>query len=313
MGKLNICIQTGNWYDNLYGAEAGVDAAFAYLKELGFAGVDYNLDHTMRSRYVYAGTKNDFFDASVEEILERFAGVKAASEKHGIAIDLAHGVFPVYCEVNPELDDYLVMATQKLLAVCAYLNCPAMVVHPIDLKDRTLEWERNLALYRKLIPDAKKYGVKVCLENMITFEAGHAYRRACASIEEACRYIDTLNGEAGEDIFGFCYDVGHANVVGNNLYEDLKLLGKRLTVLHIHENDGKRDLHMIPFTQTDPAHVSTLEWEDFLRGLRDIGYEGPLSFETFASTDKMPAEMVKPLHQLTYAVGQYFRKQLTEK
>lgn len=311
MKKLPICVQTSTWYGQLFGGEQGADEAFAYIKSLGFEGLDYNLDNCLTPDMISQGQKNDFFDASVEEILDFYKGVKEASQKHGVEIQMAHGIFPMHSDVDPSMDDYLIMATEKLLAVCQYLGCPALVVHPVTRANRTLEKEMNLAMYRKLMPAARKYGVKICLENMFAFIGGHAQRRACANIEEACWYIDTLNAEAGEELFGFCYDVGHANVMGNNIYEDLKLLGKRLTLLHIHENDGRLDMHLIPFTHTNVNRVSTTDWDGFLRGLKEIGYTGPLNFEIFAAIVKMPRPLIKPLLTLAKEIGVYFRTELT--
>ena len=309
MEKLKLSITTGGWF---YGEPDRAQDAFSYIRDIGFEALDYDLSRTLGYWLIEKGERTDYFDAPMPEILERYSPMKAAMESTGISISMAHGIFPMYTDAAPSMHDYLIACTEKLLAVCQYLGCPALVVHPITRRDRTLEKEMNLSMYRRLIPAARKYGVKICLENMFAVFGTHSHRRACSDIGEACWYIDTLNAEAGEELFGFCYDVGHANLLGNNLYEDLKLLGKRLTVLHIHENDGMYDLHMIPYTQTNPAHVSTTDWEGFLRGLREIGYEGPLNFETFAATENMPKEMIKPLHALTYAVGRYFRDEITK-
>ena len=310
MKRLPICIATGGWYDRLYGGNAGADQAFAYIKSLGFEGIDLGMGGVLHGDLIDKGEHNDFFDASVEEICQRYAAVKEASVKHGVPIVMAHGIFPLHSIGNPDLDEYLWMAVEKQLAVCQYLGCPSLVVHPITRADRTQEKEMNLTMYRKLIPAGKRYGVKICLENMFYFAGGHSVRRACGIIEEACWYIDTLNAEAGEDLFGFCYDVGHANVLGNNIYEDLKLLGKRLTTLHIHDNDGRLDMHLIPFTHTNVKWDTTTDWAGFLRGLKEIGYEGPLNFETFGSIIKMPLPLIRPLQTLTYEIGKYFREEL---
>ena len=167
----------------------------------------------------------------------------------------------------------------------------------------------NMQMYPKLIPAAKKYGVKICLENMFAFIGGHGIARACANVDEACRYIDALNEMAGEEVFGFCYDVGHANLLSCNLYEDIKTLGHRLTVLHIHENDGRLDSHCIPYTYKN-GKIGTTDWEGFLKGLKEIGYEGPLNFETFAALQDVPREVVGELLKLISAIGNYFRKSI---
>lgn len=218
------------------------------------------------------GDIGTFFDAAVEDLLAFYRPVKEASQKHDLPIIMAHGVFPMHCDVAPSLDDYLIAVTEKMLAVCRYLECPRLVVHPVTLADQSLEEEMTLAMYRRLIPAAKKYGVMICLENMFHFKGGRAICRACADMNEAYRYIDALNAEAGEELFGFCYDVGHTNVTCD----------------------------------------TTTDWEAFLRGLKEIGYEGPLNFETAAAIEKMPEPIVKPLLRFTCEVGEYFRSELTK-
>ncbi len=41
-----------------------------------------------------------------------------------------------------------------------------------------------------------------------------------------------------------CLDVGHANLVGEPLRRYAEVLGGRVRVLHVHDNDGFRDLHL---------------------------------------------------------------------
>jgi len=147
---------------------------------------------------------------------------------------------------------------------------------------------------------------------MFAWDRGRAIRRACADADETCRYIDTLNEMAGEELFGFCYDVGHATIMSCNIYEDLKILGKRVKLLHIHENDGVCDRHCIPYTYKAGGNKNVTDWEDFLRGLKEIGYEGPLNFEIFASLLDVPNELVPEMLKLVNAIGRYFKGRLLE-
>lgn len=309
--KLCVSVQTGDWYDELFGAETGADAAFAFIKSFGFEALDYNLDHALTPGQIARGEKTEFMNQSVDQLLEYYRPVKEAAQKHGISLAMAHAPFPMNSEEHPEYNDYIVDSVIKLMAVCQYLQIPSLVVHPITCKDRTKEWELNMQMYPKLIPAAKKYGVKICLENMYAFIGGHGTCRACANADEACRYIDTLNEMAGEEVFGFCYDVGHANLLSCNMYEDLKKLGHRLTVLHIHENDGRLDSHCIPYTYKNGVTCTT-DWEAFLKGLKEVGYEGPLNFETFAALHNTPKEVMCELLKLICSIGNYFRKCILE-
>ena len=309
--KLRVSVQSSDWYDIMYG-DARVDEAFAFIKDCGFDAVDYNIDHLLPTSAILGGKLTTFFDAPIEELLDYFRPMKDASEKHDVLIGQMHAPFPVYYRgMDDRTADHLLMAVEKTLAICQYVGCPALVVHPGCDEEKAYEWETNLAMYRKLIPAGKQYGVKICLENLFSNKNGHSIGRACSDPQEAVRYLDLLNAEAGEDIFGFCFDVGHANLLRRNIREDLKVLGSRVTVLHIHDNDASRDLHLIPYTQkTAPGCQNDTDWDGFIAGLKDIGYEGTLNFETFAATVNVPQEIIPATLRLIAAIGSYFKKKL---
>lgn len=310
--KLKISVQTGDWYDELFDGDKGAESAFAFIKSCGFETLDYNLDHTLSGQQIIGGTLNDFYDASVEELLERYRSVKEAMNHHGISFGQAHAPFPLYVEGKDAVNDYLIQVVEKECAICQYLECPALVVHPYSCEDKEKEKEINLAMYRKMIPAGKKYGVKLCLENMFRFDNGHAVAGACGEASEACWYIDTLNEEAGEDIFGYCFDVGHANISSRNIRHELRTLGSRLTILHIHDNDGLWDLHLLPYTQHVNNYRLSTDWNGFIEGLREIHYEGTLNFETFASLKHIPKELIPAMLRLAAEIGTYFKKKIEE-
>ena len=54
-------------------------------------------------------------------------------------------------------------------------------------------------------------------------------------------------------------------------------MGGRIKALHIHDNDGEDDEHLAPFT-------GSINWPAFCECMRNIGYSGDLSFETFQQT-----------------------------
>ena len=135
---------------------------------------------------------------------------------------------------------------------------------------------------------------------------------ACSNLDEVCRYIDTLNEEAGETAFGFCYDVGHANLTSNNILKDFRTLGHRLTALHLHGNDTRKDLHAIPFLVRTTKKALSLDWEGVLQGLREIGYRGTLNLESSGSLTCLPEELMLPIMIIGASVCDYFKKRILE-
>ena len=309
MEKHLIAIQSSSWYD-----EGNDDKSMAIAKECGIEALDFNIDHVINC-YEYAkGKKFPLCDKPVDEFVEHFAPLKAASEKYGVKFSQMHAPFPTWFEDQPEETEYLLNVVEKCMAVCAYVGAPAIVVHPHNSGSKVLDVEINLEMYRKLMPAARKYGVKICLENIFSVYKGRIIEGICTHAEDACYLIDTLNKEAGEELFGFCLDVGHANATGKNLRHYINTLGHRLTLLHIHDNDGKGDKHLIPYTQTTDLWGCDLatDWEGFIMGLRDVGYEGALSFETFRAVKQLPKDVEKEALKLITAIGRYFKKRIEE-
>ncbi len=307
MKELLIATQTGGTFDECTNDKEQLFKSFKMVKDCGFEAVDYNLDHFVKGN-TYEGRVDDFWKKSLEELYEYFAPTKEAAEENGIAFAQAHVAFPMYLEGKDEFNEYMLLAAEKNLAICKYLGSPALIVHPIVMDDREKREGLNLAMYRKLIPAAKKYGVKICLENLMGLFRDRPIQGVCSTTEEACMYIDTLNEEAGEELFGFCFDTGHANVVGINMREFIKKMGKRLICLHLHENDRVYDEHIIPFTHVCPG----LDWESVIAGLQEVGYRGAISFETFTGVRLMPQDVKPEVLRLISAIGRYLRKRITE-
>lgn len=158
---------------------------------------------------------------------------------------------------------------------------------------------------------AKKCGIVICLENMFIDQKAHLTEGACSDFVEAAAWIDELNEIAGEEIFGFCFDVGHANILGKNLYQSVLALGGRLKILHIHDNDGVSDLHTMPYTFARSWNSAATDWEGFLRGLREIKYEGVINFETFRCMESFPEELHPFVLRLLAEMGRYFSAQIS--
>lgn len=300
---LKVGVQISGWYN-----KDDPDTSFAFIKSCGFDAIDFNIDH-----YLPIGTlaksedaPTSFFDRSVEEILEYFTPVKNAAEKHGIYFSQMHAPFPIWIEGREDINDHIIMAIEKCLALCSYVGCPAIVVHPVIRDDKKDELETNLMLYRKLMPAAKKYKVVICLENLFKTVNAITYEGPCSDAEEAVWYIDKLNAEAGEEIFGFCFDIGHALLTKKNVKQYLLTIGKRLTILHLHDNNSIFDCHMIPYSYLGNGKGFVCDWEGFIEALREIGYRGTLSFETFRIYRVMPKELCTEALKFISAIGRYW-------
>jgi sugar phosphate isomerase/epimerase len=70
---------------------------------------------------------------------------------------------------------------------------------------------------------------------------------------------------------GICLDYGHAHLMGD-LGEAIEQLAGHLWTTHVHDNDGRRDEHLVPF-------AGSIDWDAALMATQKVGYEGPLMLE----------------------------------
>lgn len=310
MKELSIAIPYAGWtealFEGLSESVSNSEKIFEFAMSNGIEGLDYSLDLPLSPKQIGKSEKGSLYYKSLEEILEYFAPVKAALDKTGMQLVQAHAPFPLYRRSDAEYNNYITEVLEKNIAVCGYLGIPALVVHPLSYADKDFEKEVNLNLYRSIMPAAKKYGVKICLENLFMVIANHIVAGCCCEADEAIEYIDTLNAEAGENIFGFCFDLGHANVCGANVHDFVRKLGHRLTLLHLHDNDGVNDLHRAPMT------MFMTDWDGLIDALREINYRGTLDFETATVYYKCKKELIPANMRYMVEVGKYIRKRLLE-
>lgn len=90
----------------------------------------------------------------------------------------------------------------------------------------------GLERFRRIADCAAEHGFTVAIENSVY--PGHVYA-----------VLDNITCAA----FGHCYDSGHHNAFAPD--EDyLGKYGDRLAAMHMQDNEGKRDLHIMPFDGT---------------------------------------------------------------
>ena len=301
----------------LHKSSTNLDAVCAMYKENGIDGVDFGFDcYTVGN-----GFREKFFSSqTIDELKAFFTPYKEAFARHGIEVVQTHPPFPTFKfvdgkdETKEAYNARALDAVIKTIELTAFFGCKYAVVHPahgvLDMEPDEQK-KANMKYYSQLIDVARRNGVTICLENMWNRRNGGAIvDSACSNPYEACDYIDTLNDMAGEELFAFCFDVGHANLTGKNMRNDLRILGKRVKVLHIHDTDKIEDRHTIPYSFMGTQSLSVTDYVGFLAGLRDIGYEGHLSFEIGNAFKVFPEPTHPALCTLVSSIGKYFESEI---
>ena len=292
-----------------------ISSGLQKIAEAGFTKIDFNLDAFLINKDVYAGKLNKFFDREIPELVAIFQKYKQAMDMYGLTASQMHAPYPVYVPGNGKATAYMqAEVIPKSIIIAEAMGVPWVVIHPFKMqynKGKEVEKQTNLEYFKMLVPLLKQCGVKVCLENLYEGVGGRITEGVCSDPEEVIWYLDTLNAYAGEELFGFCLDTGHLQLAKRDPYEFITKLGSRIKVLHLHENNGKDDTHQLPYTFGCGENRGA-DWEGVLRGLKEIRYQGTLSFETFPAMNSFPHNVKNTVLKTIYDTGVYMAKQIDD-
>lgn len=305
---LQIGVQTKNVvYDDC------PEAGFRLLHQAGFSCADFSLNGYLLNTDLYNANVNKFFDRSVVELEQFFSPHKEGAKAAGITINQMHMPYPIYVPTGKkELNEYLWnQMAPKSMAICSFLECPYIVIHGFKLArylgSEEAEWKQTESFIDSIAPLAKEMGITICIENLYDSVGGHLVEGPCCDVRKAVERIDRINDKYHAEVLGFCFDTGHANLVGIDFESFITALGCRLKVFHIHDNDGVGDLHQIPFTfARTRENKSSTDWDGFIRGLQNIRYDKVLSFETAPVLTAFPYELKEEALRMIAKIGRYF-------
>ncbi len=308
---MELSIQNANLTNDV-----GLERGFEMISKAGFTAIDWCLDQIWDRTQIKAGIfpEKTVFNESPEKIIAEFEPQLNAMKKFGLRPTQAHAAFPAYSKGRPEFADFCTEIYKNTLKLCQYAGCPRLVIHGISRPagDNSMTekqfFELNMHMYSALIPTIKETKVMVLLENLFTsFGGRYVYASTCSDPHEAVKYIDSLNALAGEECFGLCLDTGHLNLLKMRQRPYIDILGSRIKALHIHDNSMDKDAHLMPYT-------GNTDWNEFCDGLRSIGYDGDLNFETFmqVSLKNIEEPLIMPFLNTIHAIGEHFRDKITK-
>ena len=264
---MKIATTMGEMYDYVPGEvfPTRTADAVALYADSGFRYLDYSFYTANKPGSVFL---TDDWERQVEE-----AGAEAA--RLGMSFVQAHS--PDYNPFRDKNDTAYhengLLATKRSIAACGKLGIPNIVVHTaigpecLYPDDKEKYFHKNLPFIQSLYPEMEKWNVRVCIENSAEGNMGKNYFFLTA--EDMNDFIDFV----GHPLLGACWDTGHGNMRGADVYHELTTLGKNLHAIHFQDNGGVYDEHIAPF-------FGTLNVDAVMRGLIDTGYAGPLTFES---------------------------------
>lgn len=244
----------------------GMKETLDIFAEAGIQGIDFNND------------VGEFYTAEHDKAY--YEELADYAREKGIAVSQAHAPFPT-SYVEEEKTEQRFEDIVRSIKNASYFGAPMTVVHPrchvnySEGDNADLLFEQNVDMYKRLIPYAREYGVKIAIENI-------GLDTVTSAPERLNKLFDTLN----DPIFTVCFDVGHCLLQKVDPAEAIRKIGHRLVngCTHFHDNMGDRDTHTLPY-------YGKVEWESVMKALAEIGYQGNLNYEASGFIATIPTEL----------------------
>lgn len=181
-----------------------------------------------------------------------------------------------------ESGDRLLSRYKDDIKVCKENFIPMVIMHLTDKSAAPMYNETGLKRLRELVDYAETLNIKVAFEN--TKLKGY--------LEYVIENIHSKNA-------GVCFDSGHYHLYFDDEF-DFNRFKDRIFAVHLHDNDKKDDLHLIPFD-------GTLDWKAVVTRLKNSGYSGPITVEPCYRNGYLNME-VEEFYKRTYEAGERLRE-----
>jgi sugar phosphate isomerase/epimerase len=155
------------------------------------------------------------------------------------------------------------------------LGCTDIAVHPVSKDNSAADPWRSAAFARTardLAAIGQAKGVRYLLENMPPKHFG-------SDVGTLRRLVDAI----ASPHLGLLYDSGHAALSGDPV-GIIRTMGPRLWGVHLHDNRGAEDDHLIP-------GMGTLPFEAIARTLAEVGYAGSFTTEVYRPTEEVRRDL----------------------
>ncbi len=166
-------------------------------------------------------------------------------------------------------------ATEKLcrwVDLYEAIGIKNMVLHCDELShtdfSKEEKVEMNVRELKKLAEHIKDKDITICLENLRPHFPGEK-NMVDVTVEDLLEIIRRVDSPR----FGICLDTGHLNLTVKNQEHFIRTAGEKLKALHIADNQGETDQHMMPFTR------GNVNFEKVVKALGAIGYKGLFNLE----------------------------------
>lgn len=281
------------------------------LKEAGFKNILADLSICCPPKeWEQPGMEPKNIPGKPKELHKQLEPLLETCRKEDIRISAAYAPYLYRNTKQPDTAGLLGRLAAESTKVCGQAGCRYLIVRPLSAGvEHGEEWSVNRQYYLRLAKHAKEQDVMLLLENRYRDINGHLVRGICSEADEAAAWVDRLNGECGEERFGFCMDVGICSICRQDVQAFAVAMGSRIKAVILRDCDGVQEASMLPFTGVGRGS-SVTDWLGTVRGLREICFDGLLIMDFSATAGAFSGLLRLQLLRFAKATAEYLRWQI---
>jgi L-ribulose-5-phosphate 3-epimerase len=218
------------------------------IKKAGFSLISLSDGDYERSGYLTTSGREHILDVCQKEGIV----IDSLHAPLGSSIDISH--------LDSGIREHSVQIMKQALHACSELNCSLLIMHlsnrfsEDDLHSRVVNARHGM---EELVPYARHKNIRIAIENLISPASNDL--------------LSTIIKGNDDPAVGVCFDTSHANVA-KELSSFLSEFGSRVIAVHISDNKGMLDDHMLPYE-------GSIDWSQFMSEFSRSGYPGTFLLE----------------------------------
>lgn len=281
---MRLSVSTNVWFEQ-YGAIAHREIAesIALVAQAGFQAMDFCF-HDLTTY------DSPFMRADWQRSIAAYAEQAAQC-----GVRFLQGHAPVFR--LPEEAESVALLIRSLEA-SRMLGIGTLVAHPLNVRGKNA-LSANTAYFLRLAEESERRNVGIAIENMWDLSAD---KRFGTTAEELCALVDAVDSPR----VCVCWDVEHGGLQGQDQKAQIRLLGDRLSALHISDATDETNIHILPYQ-------GLVDWDDVTTALAEANYRGDFTYELQHYLWRTPRALALPMLHAARQVGEHLIAQIESK
>lgn len=178
------------------------------------------------------------------------------AKKIGLNVIFAHLGYDTINDLWNLSGDYLVSRYKNDIKTCFDNGIKLVIMHLCAGFDAPMYNEFGIVRLQEIANYAESLGVRIAFEN--------------TKVQGYQEYV--LSNIHNKNV-GICFDIGHAHAHFKDKF-DFELFKDKIFAVHIHDNHGELDEHLIPFD-------GNIDYKYYFKKLKECNYDGPMTLELY--------------------------------